>query len=238
MTIRALTSAIAWSWRTRHALPSMAADRRETIRGQVRLLRQKTALTPRERHVMEHATGWHAGPNRLYRNRFTAYADSPSGWTIEALARRGLMERSGTEGDMFTYRVTDAGVELLRYLEQRGPGQLVVTGTPGPWDRDSLAVVACDGRGHGCVLWTAGPHVKQEISEAGSQALDDLGLDDAPLGISVWAGKSFPYPGSWENPGEGGGVEMRGEFRDPTPGEWAAIRRGECPWDEELRVAS
>lgn len=56
------------------------------------------------------------------------------------------------------------------------------------WAAPSLAVVACRG-GRGVVLWYGrGPSLAFEIEEGGSLGLDDLGLDDAPDGISIWTG--------------------------------------------------
>jgi hypothetical protein len=108
------------------------------------------------------------------------------------------------------------------------------------WDRESLAVVASDGGGTGCVLWTAGPHVQFEQQETGCVQLEDLGLDDAPLGISIWAGQYLldglsaalcDVPDSCT-------THPRGRFRPPTDEEWAAIRAGRCPWRDEDWYAS
>ena len=98
------------------------------------------------------------------------------------------------------------------------------------WDMPSVAVVACDGHGHGCVLYTGGPAVASELAEV-SRELADIGLDDAPAGISVWFGRLRAWPGSWEHPNDTDS-ELVGEFRQPTDAEWCAIRRGESPWDE------
>lgn len=99
------------------------------------------------------------------------------------------------------------------------------------WELDSFAVVACDGEGHGCVLWTAGPYMQSEMDQVGTKVLSDLGLDDAPLGISVWEGKYVWHPGSYEYPMDGDS-EASGKFREPTDAEWAAIREGRCPWND------
>lgn len=99
------------------------------------------------------------------------------------------------------------------------------------WEIPSLAVVACDGNGNGCVLWTVGAHVAFEMWEVGLTQLGDLGLDDAPLGISVWEGKYHWQPGGWECP-QDGEMYPKGTFRPPTDEEWTAIREGRCPWDE------
>lgn len=95
----------------------------------------------------------------------------------------------------------------------------------------SLAVVACDGRGHGAVLYTVGPAVACEVENIGGR-LDDIGLDDAPGGISVWAGFYRWHPGPRECP-EDGDSELDGDFRDPTEDEWKAIAQQTCPWTIE-----
>lgn len=98
------------------------------------------------------------------------------------------------------------------------------------WSKPSKAVVACSGD-VGCVLWTAGPHVDSYISESGSGHLEDIGLDNAPDGISIWEGKIItvhhhtPDMNEWDS-------WLDGTFRPPTDSEWDAIRRGECPWDD------
>lgn len=100
------------------------------------------------------------------------------------------------------------------------------------WSRPSLALVACDGHGQGCVIYTAGPHVRYMLDEIGP-ALDDIGLDDAPPGISVWKGKTL---GTKSHDGESDvelvAVDENERFRAPTPNEWLAIEHGACPWNE------
>jgi len=90
------------------------------------------------------------------------------------------------------------------------------------WDEDSLAVIACDTKGHGVVLWTAGPHVAYAI-EGESLYLDELGLDNAPMGISIWEGKYLWRQGDTEQQEI---IEPSGKFRQPTDEEWKAIREG------------
>ncbi len=108
---------------------------------------------------------------------------------------------------------------------------------PQPWgnydfSKPSLAVVASDGQGEGAVLWTVGAHLNLEMEEIGLYRLDELGLDNAPLGISVWEGKGVWSRGPWEHP-QDGDMELVGEFRDPTKLEWAFIKDNECPWNDE-----
>ncbi|KKN31774.1 hypothetical protein LCGC14_0820580 [marine sediment metagenome] len=100
------------------------------------------------------------------------------------------------------------------------------------WDLPSRAVVACDGNGHGAVLWTVGPHVAHEMNEAGMVELSDLGLDDAPLGVSIWEGVYVtpPAPALQESAGDEG-TQPAGKFRPPTDHEWDAIKAGRCPWE-------
>ncbi len=99
------------------------------------------------------------------------------------------------------------------------------------WDLPSRAVVACDGNGNGAVLWTVGPHVAHELNEAGLSGLDDLGLDDAPHGISVWEGMYVTLPPSWPESAGDEGTEPCGKFREPTDQEWEAIKASRCPWE-------
>lgn len=98
------------------------------------------------------------------------------------------------------------------------------------WDKPSLAVVACDGDGHGCVLHTVGPHVAFDMREIGRD-LDDLGLDDAPAGISIWEGVTAG--GGYAGDGDYHDTYLSGAFRAPTDDEWKAIREGRCPWNPD-----
>jgi hypothetical protein len=98
------------------------------------------------------------------------------------------------------------------------------------WSKKSLAVIACQG-GSGAALWWVGGHIDFEISEGQPSDLGDLGLDNAPDGISIWEGvydyhsdKSYYY-------NDGGYTEANGDFRNPTEEEWVGIREGRCPWD-------
>jgi hypothetical protein len=107
------------------------------------------------------------------------------------------------------------------------------TGVPGPWDKNSLAVVANSSAGNGgVILWTAGPHLENEIDSIGSVRLDDLGLDDAPEGISIWEGKYIGYKTGNPMDGEEWDTEAHGKFRTPTDAEWEAIRADRCPWPD------
>jgi hypothetical protein len=97
-------------------------------------------------------------------------------------------------------------------------------------DQTSKAVIA-NGKDHGCVLYYLGRSIAAEIEDAGLSELSDLGLDDAPRGISIWEGVYVFTPGSFEYPAEGDS-NPSGSFRPPTDDEWTAIRQGHCPWDD------
>ncbi len=106
----------------------------------------------------------------------------------------------------------------------------------GGWDfsKKSRGVVACDGNGTGTVLWWVGGHLDLEVQEYGLKQLDELGLDDAPHGISIWEGVYIWHSGvNSEGIDEGGDTTSQGTFRPPTDEEWAAIREGRLPWLKE-----
>jgi hypothetical protein len=83
----------------------------------------------------------------------------------------------------------------------------------------------------GCVLYAVGAHLRFEIEEGGLHELGELGIDDAPAGISVWEGTFIWQPGGWECP-QDGDMFPKGVFRPPTAEEWQSIREGRCPWQE------
>lgn len=98
------------------------------------------------------------------------------------------------------------------------------------WMYDSLAVVASDEDGVGCVLWTVGRHVASMMEDCGNN-LEALNLHEGPCGISIWEGRihttEIHTPDAHEYDSE-----LRGRYRAPTDAEWQAIREGRCPWDE------
>ena len=102
--------------------------------------------------------------------------------------------------------------------------------TYGPWDwsKNSMAVVAANSSYEGAVLWWVGGHLDFEICEGGLSALGDLGLDDAPFGISIWEG-TFDYDNGYQ--GDDFSSESNGEFRLPTKEEWGYIKENQSPWD-------
>lgn len=93
----------------------------------------------------------------------------------------------------------------------------------------SRAVVACDESGGGAVLWYVGADLVVEIEEHGLRQLCDLGLDDAPRGITVWEGR-YVCTGRGGSEDCDAGTQPEGTFRPPTSEEWAAIMQGRTPW--------
>jgi hypothetical protein len=108
------------------------------------------------------------------------------------------------------------------------------TPTDYDWDKPSLGVVVLNANNLGMFLWWVGGPLETQIDGSGSTNLDDLGLEgDIPQGISIWEGRLTggeynSYQGDYED------TLLTGTFRPPTDEEWAAIRRGDCPWDGEL----
>lgn len=76
----------------------------------------------------------------------------------------------------------------------------------------------------GLVIWCSGKVIEFEIEQMG-RSLEDLGLNDAPEGLSVWEG-TFRYVGT------GPDIEAQavGVFRAPTDEEWSCIMNGKAPW--------
>ena len=99
------------------------------------------------------------------------------------------------------------------------------------WKKPSRAVCACR-NGIGQVLWYVGAHIACEIEE-GCLDWDDLGLDNAPDGISIWEG-IYRFIPEYTKYGqsEGGSTTPEGTFRPPTDTEWKAIRENRNPWDK------
>ena len=100
------------------------------------------------------------------------------------------------------------------------------------WSKPSLAVLAIGTVGEGCVLHTVGAHVACDIDQISSR-LDELDFDPAPpadLGIVVWEGVTKGGGKDHYN-GDYYDTYLRGKYREPTPEEWEAIKKGKCPWD-------
>jgi len=160
-------------------------------------------------------------PNKLAFNadmRWLALAENTPSPTVDAAELRKAVKPIGpppTEQELEAER--SWGAELFDDGPEGADGY--------DWTKPSLAIVACDGKGHGTVLFTAGPHVRSFIEEVGTSALGDLGLDDAPHGLSVWEGCII-----------GGGrdehTKLSGTFRKLTAQEIVSVTLGQCPWND------
>jgi hypothetical protein len=77
----------------------------------------------------------------------------------------------------------------------------------------------------GTVLY-ATKELKQFVSDIGPR-LDDVGLDDAPEGISIWEGNVVTtydqFNGDYD-------AFLEGKFRVPNEREWNAIKKQRSPW--------
>ena len=96
--------------------------------------------------------------------------------------------------------------------------------------RHSIAVVAFNKRKEiGAILYSRGKDLEKELEEFPG-FLDELGLDDAPDGISIWEGffeaRITVYP---KDKVECYSTHPVGRFRKLTDKEWAALKRGFNP---------
>jgi hypothetical protein len=95
----------------------------------------------------------------------------------------------------------------------------------------SVVLIAM-GPNSGTVLEYRGSGITNEIQEAGLYGLDEIGLDDAPQGLSIWEGDYVYEPGyvdGYEALGEGE-MHPSGKFRGLTADEWEKLRKGESLW--------
>jgi hypothetical protein len=101
---------------------------------------------------------------------------------------------------------------------------------PEPWTPSRVLVAM--GPHRGAVLEYQGSGISNEIAEGGLYDLDELGLDDAPAGLSVWEGDYIWEDGWFEGyrSPENGEAHPHGKFRPLTPKEWAALSAGEPLW--------
>jgi hypothetical protein len=85
----------------------------------------------------------------------------------------------------------------------------------------ALALVASDGDGHGAVLEHNGA-LYYDLEENGIKDLEELGLGEAPDGLSVFEGR---YTGGGYNSynGDYDDVYLGGTFRELTRADWDAI---------------
>ena len=97
--------------------------------------------------------------------------------------------------------------------------------------KPSRAVIA-NGPNGGCVLWWVGHALDLEIALVGGDP-EDLGLDDAPPGLSIWEGRYAYFNDSHPmGPDEGCTSLPKGAFRVLTDEEWTLVREGRAPWNE------
>lgn len=100
----------------------------------------------------------------------------------------------------------------------------------GPWTgATSESIALCANRdGLGVVLKCAGKSIRDEFDDVGS-GLEDMGLDKAPNGISIWEG-TYRWCG---DPGDGE-TEPEGKFRKLTPDEWQRLAQTGVPWSIDV----
>lgn len=108
--------------------------------------------------------------------------------------------------------------------------QVVEAEEPEPYDfkQPSKALIAADGFGEGCVLEYTGGAIDFALCEW-SHRLSDIGLDDAPGGLSVWEGKmtgSVSYEGEHD-------AWLEGEFRELTESERRSLLANETIFEAE-----
>lgn len=96
-----------------------------------------------------------------------------------------------------------------------------------PWAKhDSIALIASR-NGQGCVLVYDGAGIQADIEKGvGSTDIEQLGLDDAPDGLSIWEGKLMVWR---EREGEYDS-DLKGTFRSLTEEEWENFRSTGKPW--------
>lgn len=106
------------------------------------------------------------------------------------------------------------------------------------FSKPSIAVIASDGAGHGCVLWYAEHSAIDSMIEGVGAELEALGLDDAPAGITIWEGnmrggerRSTPDGEDYSD------TYLVGNFRALTSYEWGAMMENVAPWDLRKGIA-
>lgn len=90
----------------------------------------------------------------------------------------------------------------------------------------SKGLIAAEGEG--LVLQYTGSSISWHIGEF-SRQLDDLGLGDAPDGLSIWEGEMGSYRHRTAD-GDDWDFEANGKFRPLTPEELATFAAGNALW--------
>jgi len=121
-------------------------------------------------------------------------------------------------------------------IEMSPKGEKCKRLTESGWEDECWAIIA-NNNGQGCVLaYGGGATLRYEIEQEGLHALDDLGLDDAPEGISVWEGR-YITTGGPEVLGycdDNITTQPYGRFRALTHDEWKHLRMSN---HEKIRYA-
>lgn len=102
-----------------------------------------------------------------------------------------------------------------------------------PEEQQRSHALVANGRHRGCVLQYRGPGIENEIDECGLYDLDELGLDDAPEGLSIWEGTLHTRRVGNPMDGEEWEGELVGGFRPLSPEEWAVVVSGGQLWPAE-----
>ncbi len=99
------------------------------------------------------------------------------------------------------------------------------------FSKKSLAVLAIGPGGDGTMLWQVGGHLAANYESTQSCVLSENGLDGYSdcAGVYIWEGVLRSYrdrDGDYD-------TELEGTLREPTAGEWRAIKKGRCPWNDQ-----
>lgn len=117
--------------------------------------------------------------------------------------------------------------KVLKEYQQLQP--LEIKSGPEPywnWNKPSKGVIVIGRCGSTVVLHGAGPVFDEWASDV-SWSAGDMGLDQYDgEGIYVWEG-NLHTSRTWEGDYD---CELVGDIREPTPEEWEAICRHDCPW--------
>jgi hypothetical protein len=127
--------------------------------------------------------------------------------------------------------VIEPTAELDKFSYRKDDHCSVCYGDGEPYKGHKL-LVAGDGKGNGVVIEYRGWGPTMDIREDGLTNLGDMGLADAPKGLSVFEASRYDGGGVYSKGrrtrreySEAGGY-MDGYFRDLTPAEWAAMMAG------------
>lgn len=95
----------------------------------------------------------------------------------------------------------------------------------------SKGLIACNGSGRGIVLAYVGTSITWH-AEMYSTELDELGLDDAPQGLSIWEGEMGSVQVNTAD-GIDFDFEATGNFRPLTQEEWITLSKTGEPWEQK-----